>query len=155
MAFARISKNTLSSKSDKRPKMHCKPSGFPASKEENTVNGKLIFQRCHLIGFRLFKIRGDKDENANLKKVFTGTRFMNNLMLYYENKIHETEKTVLYRLNSSKSGKLLSPLSNLSLSSFVKIGLFPFNLIYAIPSYLCLLIESRFSSLILIFFTFC
>ena len=102
MAFARISKNTLSSKSDKRPKMHCKPSGFPASKEENTVNGKLIFQRCHLIGFRLFKIRGDKDENANLKKVFTGTRFMNNVMFYYEQRIYKyvyhTKKSVLYRV---------------------------------------------------------
>lgn len=100
VAFACITNNTLiTDGSDKRPKIHSKPSGFP----DNTVNERLIFQRCHLIGYNLFKIRYDKGkENANLKKIFTGTRFMNNVMFYYEQKIHEyvhkTEKHVLYRV---------------------------------------------------------
>lgn len=109
VAFAHIKNNTLfnphnrSNSPDQRPKIRSKPSGFPESKEENNVNGRLIFQRCHLIGYQLLKKRDDKGkENANLKKIFTGTRFMNNVMLYYEKKIyeyvHKTEKHVLYRV---------------------------------------------------------
>lgn len=105
VAFACISNNTLfaSNDSDKRPKIHSKPSGFPESKKYNTVNNRLIFQRCHLIGYNLFKKSNDKgEENANLKKIFTGTRFMNNVMYYYEKKIYEyvykTKKYVLYRV---------------------------------------------------------
>lgn len=103
--FACISNNTLfyPDNPDKRPKIHSKPSGFPESKEDNTVNDRLIFQRCHLIGYNLYKIRNDKgEENANLKKIFTGTRFMNNVMYYYEKKVYDyvykTENNVLYRV---------------------------------------------------------
>lgn len=106
MAFACISKTTLTNprdSRDKRPKIHSKPSGFPESKEENTINEKLIFQRCHLIGYQLYKLRNDKGcENANLKGIFTGTRFMNNVMFYYEQIIYKyvdkSEKHVLYRV---------------------------------------------------------
>lgn len=109
VAFACIRNDTISNPHnrtnnlDKRHQIHSKPSGFPKSKEENTVNGRLIFQRCHLIGYHLYKIRNDKGEpNANLKNIFTGTRFMNNVMYYYEKKIYdyvyETEKNVLYRV---------------------------------------------------------
>lgn len=108
VAFACIRDNTLSKplnspdSSDKRPKIHSKPSGFPKLKE-NIVNDRLIFQRCHLIGYRLYKIRNDKSkENVNLKKIFTGTRFMNNVMYHYEKKIYEyvyeTKNHVLYRV---------------------------------------------------------
>lgn len=106
VAFACIRNNTISNphkRLDKRPKIHSKPSGFPESKEDNIVNERLIFQRCHLIGYYLFKIRNDKGtENANLKKIFTGTRFMNNVMFYFEKKIYEyvydTENLVIYRV---------------------------------------------------------
>lgn len=109
VAFACIKNDTISNPYNrtnglnKRYQIHSKPSGFPKSKEENTVNGKSIFQRCHLIGYYLFKKREDKGiENANLKKIFTGTRFMNNVMFYYEKKIYEyvyeTENHVLYRV---------------------------------------------------------
>lgn len=123
VAFACIRNDTLSNphnranSPDKRPKIHSKPSGFPESKEENTVNERLVFQRCHLIGYNLFKKRNDKGkENANLKKIFTGTRFMNNVMFYYEKKIYEyvyeTENHVLYRVtpyfkDSDKLDKLV------------------------------------------------
>lgn len=105
VAFACISNNTLfdPDNQDKRLKIHSKPSGFPESREDNTVNDRLIFQRCHLIGYNLYKIRNDKgEENANLKKIFTGTRFMNNVMYYYEKRIYDyvykTENNVLYRV---------------------------------------------------------
>jgi hypothetical protein len=106
VAFTCIRDDTLSkpfNSPDKRPKIYSKPSGYPKLKEENTVNERLIFQRCHLIGHRLYKIRNDKgEENVNLKKIFTGTRFMNNIMYYYEKKVYEyvykTNKHVLYRV---------------------------------------------------------
>ena len=89
VAFAWIKSDTISNpynrsnSLDKRHQIHSKPSGFPELKEDNTVNDRLIFQRCHLIGYNLYKIRNDKgEENANLKKIFTGTRFMNNVMFY-------------------------------------------------------------------------
>ena len=112
VAFACIRNDTLSKPlnrlnspdgSDKRAKIYSKPSGFPKSKEDNTVNERLIFHRCHLVGYNLFKIRDDKGkENSNLKKIFTGTRFMNNVMFYYEKKIYEyvceSANCVIYRV---------------------------------------------------------
>ena len=105
IAFACINNATLANANgerdsrDKRPKIHSKPSGFPESKEANTINDRLIFQRCHLIGHQLYKQREDKGcENANLKRIFTGTRFMNNVMFYYEQRIYKyvyhTKKSV-------------------------------------------------------------
>ena len=104
VVFACISKNTLSSSSDKRPKIKAKPKGFPESEEKNTINGRLIFQYCHLIGYHLFAKSYDEDKkDANLKKIFTGTRFMNNEMFYYENKIanyvkKDKKRKVYYRV---------------------------------------------------------
>lgn len=110
VAFACISNNTLSSSRDrsneiyKRPKIQSKPSGFPESVEENTVNGRFVFQRCHLIGYQLYAKRVEEDgkEDVNLKRIFTGTRFMNNIMLYYENQVKNYVKNsnnhVLYRV---------------------------------------------------------
>lgn len=128
-AFACISKDTISKPddgqddSDKRASMHSKPSGFPETKKESKkeskegskeesngeVDGKWIFQRCHLIGHQLYKKRTDKgSENANLKRIFTGTRFMNNVMLYYEQRIYDYVKDekghVLYRVTPRFTG---------------------------------------------------
>lgn len=120
-AFACISKDTISKPddgqddSDKRASMHSKPSGFPETKKESKeesngeVDGRWIFQRCHLIGHQLYKKRTDKgSENANLKRIFTGTRFMNNVMLYYEQRIYDYVKDekghVLYRVTPRFTG---------------------------------------------------
>ena len=104
VAFACISKNTLSSSSDKRPKIKAKLKGFPETEEKNTINGRLIFQQCHLIGYHLFAKSHDNDKkDANLKRIFTGTRFMNHEMFYYENKIanyvkKDKKRKVYYRV---------------------------------------------------------
>lgn len=101
-AFAYISEKTCSKGQDDRPSIQSNPTGFPSEKE-NFVNNKSIFQHCHLIGYHLFAKKNDKDDNknANLKRIFTGTRFMNNVMFYYEKKIAKyvdgTENHVLYR----------------------------------------------------------
>lgn len=57
-----------------------KPSGWQTIKYEN-VDGKYLYNRCHLIGFQL------SGENANEQNLITGTRYMNvNGMLPFENK---------------------------------------------------------------------
>lgn len=103
-SFVCINKDDLSNGQGNRPDIRCKSIDFP-SEEENSINGNLVFQRCHLIGYQLFAKKNDKDdnENSNLKRIFIGTRFMNNVMLYYENLvvtyIRETKGQVLYRVS--------------------------------------------------------
>ncbi|MCR0649808.1 DNA/RNA non-specific endonuclease, partial [[Clostridium] innocuum] len=47
-----------------------KPSGWKTAKYD-FVDGKYLYNRCHLIGFQL------AGENANEKNLITGTRFLN------------------------------------------------------------------------------
>ena len=73
-----------------------KPSGWQIAKY-NFVDGKYLYNRCHLIGFQL------AGENANEKNLITGTRYLNvEGMLPFENKVAEYVKTknkhVLYRV---------------------------------------------------------
>ncbi|MBE6691879.1 MAG: hypothetical protein E7586_00915 [Ruminococcaceae bacterium] len=79
-----------------------KPTGWQISKYES-VDGKYLYNRCHLIGFQL------TGENANEKNLITGTRYMNvQGMLPFENQIadfvKDTGKHVLYRVTPVFSG---------------------------------------------------
>ena len=73
-----------------------KPSGWKTAKYD-FVDGKYLYNRCHLIGFQL------AGENANEKNLITGTRFLNvEGMLPFENMVadylKETNNHVLYRV---------------------------------------------------------
>lgn len=73
-----------------------KPSGWQSIKYD-CVNGKYLYNRCHLIGWQL------SAENANEKNLITGTRYLNvDGMLPFENMvadyIKETNNHVLYRV---------------------------------------------------------
>lgn len=73
-----------------------KPSGWVTAKYD-FVDGKYLYNRCHLIGFQL------TGENANESNLITGTRYMNvDGMLPFENMvadyIKETGNHVLYRV---------------------------------------------------------
>lgn len=73
-----------------------KPSGWHTVKY-NCVDGKYLYNRCHLIGYQLTA------ENANKRNLITGTRYMNvDGMLPFENMvadyIKETGNHVLYRV---------------------------------------------------------
>ncbi len=73
-----------------------KPTGWHTVKYDN-VNGKYLYNRCHLIGFQL------TGENANVKNLITGTRYLNvDGMLPFENLIadyvKETGNHVAYRV---------------------------------------------------------
>ena len=73
-----------------------KPTGWHTVKYDN-VDGKYLYNRCHLIGYQL------TGENANKSNLITGTRYLNvEGMLPFENLIadyvKETGNHVLYRV---------------------------------------------------------
>ena len=75
---------------------HIIPSGWHSLKF-NCIQGKYLYNRCHLIGYQLTA------ENANEKNLITGTRYMNvQGMLPFENMVAEyvrtTKNHVLYRV---------------------------------------------------------
>ena len=82
-----------------------KPSGWHTVKYD-FVDGKYLYNRCHLIGFQL------TGENANERNLITGTRYLNvEGMLPFENMtadyIKETGNHVLYRVTPIFQGKEL------------------------------------------------
>lgn len=73
-----------------------KPSGWHTVKYD-CVNGKYLYNRCHLIGYQL------TGENANKKNLITGTRYLNvDGMLPFENMVadyvKETGNHVMYKV---------------------------------------------------------
>ena len=82
-----------------------KPSGWVTAKYD-FVDGKYLYNRCHLIGFQL------SAENANEKNLITGTRYMNTEgMLPFENMtadyIEDTGNHVMYRVTPDFRGSEL------------------------------------------------
>lgn len=81
------------------------PSGWQGQ-TENTADGGMLYNRCHLIGYQL------SGENANRNNIITGTAFMNTVtMLRFENTVYEyingTGNHVLYRVTPIYSGNEL------------------------------------------------
>lgn len=79
-----------------------RPSGWVSVRYDN-VDGKSLYNRCHLIGWQL------AGEDANERNLITGTRYMNvEGMLPFENLvadyIKETDNHVLYRVTPVFSG---------------------------------------------------
>ena len=82
-----------------------KPTGWHTVKYD-CVDGKYLYNRCHLIGFQL------TGENANTKNLITGTRYMNVTgMLPFENMVadyvKETGNHVMYRVTPIFKGNNL------------------------------------------------
>ena len=82
-----------------------KPSGWQTVKYD-FVDGKYLYNRCHLIGYQL------TGENANKQNLITGTRYLNvEGMLPFENMvadyIKETGNHVLYRVTPVYDGNNL------------------------------------------------
>ena len=79
-----------------------KPTGWQTVKYD-CVDGKYLYNRCHLIGYQL------SGENANKQNLITGTRYMNvDGMLPFENMVadyvKETGNHVLYRVTPIYDG---------------------------------------------------
>ena len=82
-----------------------KPTGWHTVRYDDLVDGKYLYNRCHLIGHQL------TGENANTKNLITGTRYLNiEGMLPFENMvadyIQETNNHVLYRVTPIFEGNI-------------------------------------------------
>ena len=103
-AFANVGKDTMPT--EKRGSIgSVKPTGWHTIKYD-CVDGKYLYNRCHLIGYQLTA------ENANKKNLITGTRYLNvDGMLPFENMvadyIKETGNHVLYRVKPIFEGNNL------------------------------------------------
>ena len=95
VAFACLCKETMPT--EQRGEIgQVRPSGWRTVKYD-TVDGKYLYNRCHLIGYQL------TGENANEKNLITGTRYLNiEGMLPFENMVadyvKETDQHVMYRV---------------------------------------------------------
>ena len=94
-AYARIGKDVMPNEPRGKIGM-VKPSGWKLAKYD-IVDGKYLYNRCHLIGFQL------AGENANPLNLITGTRYLNVVgMLPFENLVADYVKSsgnhVLYRI---------------------------------------------------------
>lgn len=100
-AYANVGPETMPHET-REPIGQIKPSGWQSVKYDS-VDGKYLYNRCHLIGFQLTA------ENANEKNLITGTRYMNvDGMLPFENMVadyvEETSNHVLYRVTPMFEG---------------------------------------------------
>ena len=82
-----------------------KPSGWQTTMYDS-VDGKYLYNRCHLIGYQL------AGENANKQNLITGTRYLNVVgMLPFENMVddyvEDTGNHVLYRVTPIFEGSNL------------------------------------------------
>ena len=80
-----------------------KPSGWHTVRYDDLVDGRYLYNRCHLIAYQL------TGENANTRNLVTGTRYMNmEGMLSYENDVADyVERTgnhVIFRAEPVFSG---------------------------------------------------
>lgn len=105
VAYANISKEIMPT--EKRGAIGMvKPSGWHTVRYDDVINGKYLYNRCHLIGYQL------AGENANKKNLITGTRSLNvDGMLPFENMVDDfveaTNYHVLYRVTPIYTGKNL------------------------------------------------
>ena len=95
IAYANIGRDLMPTE-DRGSIGSIKPTGWHTVRYD-IVDGKYLYNRCHLIGYQL------TGENANKKNLITGTRYMNvEVMLPFENMvadyIKETGHHVLYRV---------------------------------------------------------
>lgn len=101
VAYASIGKDLMPT--EKRGSIgSVKPTGWHIVKYD-MVDGKYLYNRCHLIGYQLTA------ENANKNNLITGTRYLNvDGMLLFENMvadyIKETNNHVLYRVTPIFTG---------------------------------------------------
>ena len=95
-AFANVSKELMPTK-PRESIREVRPSGWHTVKYENIIEDRYLYNRCHLIAYKL------AGENANEKNLITGTRYFNvEGMLPFEDEVagygKATGNHVLYRV---------------------------------------------------------
>lgn len=101
MAIANVGKELMPT-SERENISEVRPTGWQ-SVQYDFIEGRSLYNRCHLLGFKL------TGENANKKNLITGTRYMNATgMLPFEDEIFDyiikTGNHVLYRVTPLFSG---------------------------------------------------
>ena len=97
-AIAVVSPSTMPAEGEERGSIGMvKPTGWHTVRYDDLVDGRYLYNRCHLIGWQLTA------ENANEENLVTGTRYMNTEgMLPFENEVADyvdrTGGRVLYRV---------------------------------------------------------
>ena len=105
-AYANVGQELMPADGEKRGSIgQVKPTGWHTVKYD-CVDGKYLYNRCHLIGWQLTA------ENANKQNLITGTRYLNiEGMLPFENMaadyVKETGNHVLYRVTPVFEGSNL------------------------------------------------
>lgn len=106
MAYANINKDIMPT-GERGSISGIKPAGWHTVRYDDIVEGKYLYNRCHLIGWQL------AGENANEKNLITGTRYFNvEGMLPFENWVDEyieehPSNHVLYRVTPIYTGNNL------------------------------------------------
>jgi len=106
LAIASVGKDTMPKANEERGSISSiKPSGWVQA-QYDSINGKYLYNRCHLIGWQL------SAENANKGNLITGTKYLNiEGMLPFENMvadyIKETGNHVAYRITPIYDGNNL------------------------------------------------
>ena len=131
VAYANVSKETMPTEA-RGEISKVKPTGWHTVKYD-CVEGKYLYNRCHLIGYQLTA------ENANKQNLITGTRYLNvDGMLPFENQVAEYVKQenghVLYRVtpifkenNELASGVEMEAYSVEDKGEKVKFNVYAFN----------------------------
>ncbi len=105
VAYANVCKEIMPT--EKRGEIgNIKPTGWHTVRYDDLIEGKYLYNRCHLIGYQL------AGENANEKNLITGTRYLNVTgMLPFENQVdayvEATGHHVLYRVTPIFEGENL------------------------------------------------
>ena len=99
VAFANICKDTMPKENEKRGKINYKPTGWVQNEYPYIINTIQLYNRCHLIAWQL------SAENNKKENLMTGTAYLNQAMIDWENDIADYIKKnekhnyhVLYRV---------------------------------------------------------
>ena len=106
-AFANICRDTMPT-GERGSIGEARPSGWHTVRYDDRIDGRYLYNRCHLIGWRL------SGENANVRNLITGTRYLNVIgMLPFEDCVGDYAETsgnhVLYRVTPLYEGESLVP----------------------------------------------
>ena len=106
VAYACVCSATVPPEGDERGSISSvTPTGWIQASYSDEINLQYLYNRAHLIGWQL------TDEDANKQNLVTGTRYMNENMIPFENMvadyIKETGNRVLYRATPVYSGNNL------------------------------------------------
>ena len=81
VAFANICKEIMPKDGEKRGKISYKPTGWVQNEYPYIINTKQLYNRCHLIAWQL------SAENNRKENLMTGTAYLNQAMIKWENDI--------------------------------------------------------------------